>query len=656
MKRRSTLPWMNRNLSKLVRKKCKLFKKAKSSGTWNEFKDHQKLCRKEFRKAEQDFINKTIQDGLADNNPKPFWRYIKSKKNDNLGVSPLKENGQLRSEAKEKAEILLNQFKSVFSSDSSDNMPEVKLKVENSISDIVIDPKGVEKLLSELQPEKACGPDAIPNQVLKTCSRALAPGIAVLFQKSLDSGQIPKDWTDANVAPVFKKGDRHMAENYRPVCLTCVLSKTLEHIVCRHLHSFFEENGVLTNVNHGFRSGFSCETQLTVTTDELARNVENGTQTDVAILDFSKAFDTVPHKKLLHKLQSYGIRGKLHSWIASFLCNRLMKVVVDGESSSETKVMSGVPQGTVLGPLLFLVHINDLPDHVTSSVRLFADDCLLYRQIKTEKDQLELQKDLSNLENWANTWGMKFNAKKCYILTISDKGKSKFYQLNSYILKSVENNPYLGILFDNNLKWSTHIDNVSKKASSSLGFVMRNLRKCPQECKKTAYIALVRSTLEYGAVIWDPPLEKDIYKLEKINRKAARFITGDFRSKTPGCVTAMLHDLNLPTLQSRRRDKRLTFLYNIQMGKVQAIDKDIYLKPIRHKRQIRAKTFSGCVTNNFLTRHQNLNSKCFKLPESNTSAYRHSFFPKTIAEWNALPEDIVSAPSAEVFKSRLRQH
>ena len=446
-----------------------------------------------------------------------------------------------------------------------------------------------------------------------------------------------------------------MAQNYRPVSLTSVLSKTLEHIVCHHLHSFFETNNVLTNVNHGFRSGFSCETQLTVTADELARNVEKGIQTDIAILDFSKAFDTVPHKKLLHKLKSYGIRGKLHTWITSFLCNRLMKVIVDGESSSETKVLSGVPQGTVLGPLLFLVHINDLPDHVTSSVRLFADDCLLYRQIKSENDQQELQKDLSNLETWADLWGMKFNAKKCYILTVTNKGKSKFYQLNSYILKSVENNPYLGIIFDNKLKWSTHIDNLSKKASSSLGFVMRNLKKCPTECKKAAYISLVRSTLEYGAVIWDPPLEKDIYKLEKINRKAARFIKGDFKTRKQGCVAEMLNELKLPTLESRRKEKRLTFLYNIQTGKVPAIDKDIYLNPIKQKRRIKAKTFSDCVTDNILTRHQNLNSKCFNLPKSNSNAYKHSFFPKTIAEWNELPEDIVTAPSATVFKERLRQ-
>ena len=333
-------------------------------------------------------------------------------------------------------------------------MPPVNKTVKTSLTDIKIDTVGVEKLLSKIKPHKACGPDELPNMVLSKCAKSLAPGISTLFQKSLDSGILPKDWTDANVTPVFKKGDKHALENYRPVSLTSVISKTLEHIVCHHMHAHFDEHKVLTDVNHGFRSGFSCETQLTVTIDELARNTDAGFQTDVAILDFSKAFDTVPHKKLLHKLQSYGVRGNLHKWISSFLCHRKMKVVVDGESSTECDVLSGVPQGTVLGPLLFLVHINDLPDSVTSKVRLFADDCLLYRKVTSTADQEEIQKDLKRLETWAETWGMKFNAKKCYILSISNKGRNKFYELNSYILKHVDNNPYLGLIISKDLKWN----------------------------------------------------------------------------------------------------------------------------------------------------------------------------------------------------------
>ena len=353
IKKRGTLPWLNKNLEKLMRKKTKLYKYAKQNGDWTKYKIIQKVCRKEFRDAENNYINSTINKGLEENNSKPFWRYIKSQKNDNVGVAPLNEKGKLISESKKKAEILLKQFVSVFTTSSSEDLPPVNKRIDATTSSIKIDPAGVEKLLSKIQPHKACGPDEIPNLVLKTCAKSLAPGVAALFQKSLDTGTLPKDWKDANVTPVFKKGARHAPENYRPVSLTSVLSKVLEHIVCHKLHAHFEEHKVLTNVNHGFRSGFSCETQLTITVDDLARNSDDGYQTDIAILDFSKAFDTVPHHKLLHKLEAYGIRGALHKWISAFLCKRHMRVHVDGESSSETEVLSGVPQGTVLGPLLF---------------------------------------------------------------------------------------------------------------------------------------------------------------------------------------------------------------------------------------------------------------------------------------------------------------
>ena len=253
---------------------------------------------------------------------------------------------------------------------------------------------------------------------------------------------------------------------------------------------------------------------------------------------------------------------------------------------------------------------------------------------------------------------MRFNAKKCYILSVSKKGIQKFYELNDHILKEVDNNPYLGVILSKDLKWSTHIDQICKKGSSTLGFVQRNLKSCPKECKKTAYVALVRSTLEYGAVVWDPHLEKDITKIEKIQRKAARFIKSDYKSRNPGCVTDMLNDLNLPTLQERRKDKRLSFLYNIglQKGKVPAINPQEYLTPIKSKRQIKAKSYSDYETQNIVKRHQNLNNKCFQLPKSSNSAYKNSFFPRTISEWNELSDSVVNAPSIETFKNQLLKH
>ena len=396
-----------------------------SQKDFSNFRFAQKQCRKAYKKADSDYVNSKILDGLQNNNTKPFWTYVKSKKRDNLGVAPILENGSLVVESKGKAEVILKQFVSVFTPITEDNTSAIEDRCNNSLETITVTVEGVQKLLENVNINKAVGPDKIPNQILKECATELAPAVMCLFQRSLDSGTLPDDWTNANVSPIFKKGDRHRAENYRPVSLTSVLSKLLEHIVCRSIMCHLERNNILTSKNHGFRAGFSCETQLVATLDDFTRSYEDGEQTDVAILDFSKAFDTVPHKRLLQKVEAYGVRGPLHKWTESFLCTRHMKVVIDGESSEEADVTSGVPQGTVLGPILFLIHINDLPKAVSSSVRLFADDCLLYRRIRTRDDHTRLQKDLESLEKWAKENGMSFNAKKMlhsidkkYILTL----------------------------------------------------------------------------------------------------------------------------------------------------------------------------------------------------------------------------------------------
>ena len=197
-----------------------------------------------------------------------------------------------------------------------------------------------------------------------------------------------------------------------------------------------EKNKILANLNHEFRAGYSCETQLLTTMHDLLRNNDKGLQTDMVILDFSKAFDTVPHGKLLHKLKKYGINGNIHSWLEMFLTKQHMRVVVDGDFSDSVTVDSGVPQGTVLGPLLFLCHINNLPDCVKSQVNLFADDCLLYRTISSQSDHLTFQKDLEALEKWTNDWGMRFNAKKRYLMSFNSRS-SHFYTLNNHILQKV---------------------------------------------------------------------------------------------------------------------------------------------------------------------------------------------------------------------------
>jgi hypothetical protein len=294
------------------------------------------------------------------------------------------------------------------------------------------------------------------------------------------------------------------------------------------------------------------------------------TQVNSAILDFSKAFDTVPHKKLLHKLTAYGINGPIHAWLTQFLTARTMQVVLEGQTTNQVTVDSGVPQDTVLGPLLFLCHINDLPDCVKSQTRLFTDDCLLNREIKTQQDYITLQQDLQHLENWAQSWGMKVNAKKCYILSI--RGKSKhYYSLDNTILQQVPPNAYLGITIAEDLKWNSHINNITKEANSTLGFLRRNLRSCPTSSRRSAYVSLIRPALEYGTVVWDPYQRTYINTIEGVQHRVARFITGYYRSREPGCITSMLSDLNLPPLEDRRRNIRLAYFYKVVEGVVPAI-------------------------------------------------------------------------------------
>ena len=255
-----------------------------------------------------------------------------------------------------------------------------------------------------------------------------------------------------------------------------------------------DHHGILVDYQHGFRKGHSTESQLINTIHEIARDVDKGKQVDAIILDFSKAFDTVPHQRLCQRLDHYGIRSSTLGWISKWLTQRTQCVVVDGESSRDVSVTSGVPQGTVLGPLMFLLYINNIAESTTSSIKLFADDAILFKAIDTHRDTLSLQQDLDKMINWSERWQMRFNAKKCHILRICKK-KSKItrdYKIQDTILEPVEHHPYLGIEIQSDLKWNHHIHNTVRRANQTLGFIRRNCGNCESEVKEAAYKILVR--------------------------------------------------------------------------------------------------------------------------------------------------------------------
>ena len=289
---------------------------------------------------------------------------------------------------------------------------------------------------------------------------------------------------------------------------------------------------------------------------------------------------------------------------------------------------------------IFLCHLTDQ----TIRRRL-----LVYRPINSPQDHQTLQQDLNNLQIWADDWGMKFNAKNCYLFSTKSKLRH-FYTINDQILKQVQDNPYLGITFSEDLKWKTHINKTSKKANSTLGF-LRNLRHCPLPRRKNAYLALVRSILEYESVVWDPYLKKDIDRLERVQRSAARFITGDYKSRHGECVTNMLDDLHLPSLEERRRQQRLAILYKVVKGHVPAINIDHYLRAQKPKRTIQAKQFEDFCKKDIVERSVCNNNQCFKQLPAKTEQFRNSFFVRTTYDWNRLSDSIVNCDTVESFRT-----
>ena len=294
-----------------------------------------------------------------------------------------------------------------------------------------------------------------------------------------------------------------------------------------------------------------------------------------------------------------------------------------------------------MGPLFFLLFINDISANVSSSIRLFADDCLIYRNIRSTQDADLLQEDLDKVVNWSKTWGMQFNVRKCNILTVTRATKNKVkysYKMDGQTLETTDSTPYLGVTINKNLEWNDHIDKTTAAANRMLGFLRRTMYKCPQDLKEKAYMTTVRPKLEYCSSIWDPYQQKYIQKVEMVQRRAARVVKNTphrFSGPQPS-VTAMVSDLGWDTLQDRRTNSRTTLLFKIINNLVEV---PAMYHPVPHHSN----------ENTVMTRSH----KRFTRPNSEVNAHKYAFLPRTIVEWNSLPPEVVAAESLEQFKSRL---
>ena len=338
----------------------------------------------------------------------------------------------------------------------------------------------------------------------------------------------------------------------------------MEHCVLSQIHKHLNANNIITPLQHGFRAGFSCETQLIMAVHDWATTLNTHGQVDAVMLDFRKAFDKVSHAKLIHKLEHYGIQGKTRLWLAAFLTKRSQFVAVDGSHSSHLEVVSGVHQGTVLGPTLFLLFINDIVDRSDSTIRLFADDTVVYREISSPSDHACLQYDLRNLESWAKTWQMQFNIAKCQLLSISNKKNTrKFdYTLDSQYLTPTDDHDYLGVRCRRDLRWSSHCSKVSSRANKSLGLLRRTLKPCSERVKEQAYLSIVRPIAEYAAPVWSPHTNRDVSKIEQVQKNAARFVKNNYNPYTS--TSGLVSSLGWVSLEHRCLLTQASLFYKIQ--------------------------------------------------------------------------------------------
>jgi hypothetical protein len=432
--------WISKKTIQLIRKKRRIYHKHlkhQDEQSSQELKNINKLVKNSINADYHNHLKTRISDQLKAGNSKPLYKFISKRRKDPAHTIH-KLDGCAEGDFKAIAEKLANAFCDVFTVDNNIYPKMPSLDAPTS-PEIVFEPAGIESLIKNLDQRKSPGPDSISPLLLKSFLPFILTPLTLIFQYSYNSGQVPDDWKRANVVPIHKKGPTQCPSNYRPISLTSIVSKIIEHVINHNIREHLDNHNLLTDLQHGFRKHYSCESQLLTTLFDFVTNANDNLQTDVLALDFSKAFDTVSHNKLIDKLDHYKLHKNTINWIKNWLDNRHMCVTVGRHKSTPKLVTSGVPQGSVLGPLLFLIFINDLPSVLSNStVRLYADDALIYKQIRNRTDSQLLQEDLANLVRWTKNNQLNLNINKCLSISLSPVKLHSSYTVMGSPLQQVD--------------------------------------------------------------------------------------------------------------------------------------------------------------------------------------------------------------------------
>ena len=575
-----------------------------------------------------------FESRLADNiknDKKSFFAYVRSKSKSRVNIGSVRgsdgaliDNRQLISEEFNKF------FSSVFTEEDMKTIPEPHMFFRGSgIDSVSIEVEEVRKRLGLLKEGKASGPDGLSPRMLKLVQNEMAYPVTLIFRKSISESVVPKDWKLGNVSPLFKKGTRSDVGNYRPVSLTSQICKIMEGIIRDRIVEFLDSNNLISSSQHGFRRGRSCLTNLLSFLNYVTECMDHHHSFDVIFLDMAKAFDKVPHARLVMKLKAHGVDGKILDWIEEWLKDRKQRVCLNGVGSSWRAVSSGVPQGSALGPLLFLIFINDLGLDMGSMLMLFADDAKLGRVVNNEEDANCLQNDLDSAVGWTRVWQMLFNPEKCVVMYIGVKNNHFSYYIDGKKLRQVKTEKDLGVTLSNDLKVANQCVQACNAANRALGMISRTIQFRDSKTLLQLYKSLVRPCLEYCSPKWSPYYVKDRQLIEKVQRRSTKL----FPDQKGMSYRDRLDRLGLWMLEERRNRADLIEVFKMMRG-ISSVSPDEFfvtaaVRSTRgHSMKLVKPHCEGIIRQNF-------------------------FSLRVINRWNALPEETVSVRTVNAFKNEL---
>ncbi|MCG8096458.1 MAG: endonuclease/exonuclease/phosphatase family protein, partial [Candidatus Thiodiazotropha endolucinida] len=643
--RPSDPPWLTSFLKRHIRKRKRAYRKALHSNLerhWTKFRTLRNQVTSIIRDSKQNYFDR-IADKLKSDSltSKDWWATLKTFITPNFKsvIPPLESEGQIFTDEVDKATILNIFFQGQSQlNDTNAYLPDLpQPSYQSQLSTITLTPLEVQSTIHTLKVGKACGPDGISNRILKELSSELSAPFCNLFNQSLRNGIFPTSYKYANVSPVPKKGDLSIVSNYRPISLLNAEAKLFERLVFKHLYNHLQNNNTLSSLQSGFIPGDSTVNQLTFLYHTFCEALDAGKEVRAVFCDISKAFDRVWHTGLVYKLKVAGVTGSVLHWFKNYLSDRRQRVVLPGGTSDWVFIRAGVPQGSILGPLLFLLYINDIVSDIGSNIRLFADDTSLFIVVDDPVSAANsLNSDLDRISKWAATWLVAFNPSKSASFLMSRKLIKPIHPplfMQNIQIDEVDSHKHLGLHFSQDCSWHKQIDYIKEKAWFRIN-VMRKLKfKLDRKSLEIIYIAFIRPILEYSDVIWDNCSQYEKNELEKIQVEAARIVTG---STILVSLNKLYQEVCWDTLQQRRHKHKLILFYKMFNNLAPT-----YLSSLL-PRQVST-----------VSRYNLRNSNDLQTIRTKTSLYHNSFLPSTLREWNNLPVEVRQLPTLNSFKYHL---